>query len=99
MRGTADTSQEAGKPGSGSPDPQVLALPALPSSRLHPIGVFPTSGLGWSVDCQEQGLPRMCLCTSACDAPDEPRAKGPMACRRNSGEAGIKLAKDELIDC
>ena len=37
MRGTGDTSQEAGKPGSGSPDPQVLALywPPLLSSPTH----------------------------------------------------------------
>ena len=37
MRGTADTWQEAGKPGTGSPDPQVRAVscPPLLSAPPH----------------------------------------------------------------
>ena len=92
MRGTADTSQEAGKPGSGCLTHRCGLCPALPSSPLHPIGAFPASGLGWSLDCQEQGLHRMCPCPSPCDSCDESRSKGPMSCRRVSGEAGITVA-------
>ena len=88
VRGTADTSQEAGKPGSGSPDPQVLALscPPLLSSPPHwNISYFRVGMVcGLSGARAPQDVPvSLCLW-----CPDEPRSKSPTACRRISGEGG-----------
>ena len=91
MRGTGGTSQEAGKPGRGSPDPQVRAVschPLLSSPPHWSISYW----LRWSLECQELGLPRMCPCPSACDSCDESRSKGSMSCRRVSREAEITVA-------
>ena len=72
--------------------PQVLALSSPPLLLSLPIGAFLTSELGWSLDCQEQGLPRMCACPSACDAPDEQRSEGSISCRGSSRDTGITMA-------
>ena len=72
--------------------PQVLALSSPPRLLSPPIGAFLISELGWSLDCQEQGLPRMCACPSACDAADEQRSEGTISCRGSSRDTGITMA-------
>ena len=76
----------------GTPGVVLLSPQALPSSPLHPIGALPISGLGWCMDCQEQGLPKMCVCPSACDATDEPRSESTISCSGSSGAMGVPMA-------